>query len=169
MDGEGPIEYSIHSSQVQEIVGVEEGIHTIWRRCGYRERVVAGKIYCSRRHSLYNNYLPSPPDCTDIHMLTLDIERGMFFRQIPHSTALLEVRGTRGVIVIYGARSLPERTVMAEDVVRGIAVTHPVLLTRLERKEDRQLLQLGCEWITPCSTHIEWYACRVSLHTIITP
>ncbi len=58
----------------------------------------------------------------------------MFSCQISHLTALCEDGRAHRAVVIHAARPIPQGTVMAEDVVRGIAVSHSVLLTRLDRR-----------------------------------
>ncbi len=62
MDSHRPIEHRVHSSQVQKIVSVEEGISAIWGGCGYREEDQGGTLITTGKNSrhVYPSILYSP-------------------------------------------------------------------------------------------------------------
>lgn len=69
---------------------------------------------------------------TCFHKLTLDCDGVMFSSQVPHLTALREVRTTYHAVVAVGGGTVPQWTIMAEDVGGGVTHAHPVFLTRLQ-------------------------------------
>jgi hypothetical protein len=57
----------------------------------------------------------------------------MFACDISHFAPTGHVRGTHHVVFRSTTGTSPKGIIMAEDVVRGVANSQPVLLTRLEK------------------------------------